>query len=206
MITDSSPLRSLGGPVAVLASVAGQTSVDVSDWPARASWLVGLLLLVALVCWLMREGWRWRATLQGRLPSLHRVPAEPGTPRLSMTGLYHGSTSAGRWLERIVAHGLGARSKAELTLYDAGLCVRRPGSKDFFVPAEQLRAARLDNAIAGKVVTRDGLLVVTWEHGEELIDSGFRLDRAAEHAVWAAALSTPGPHSTTEEHKEGATR
>ncbi|GHH75746.1 hypothetical protein GCM10018793_20050 [Streptomyces sulfonofaciens] len=197
-----SPLRSLGGPVAGLVTAAGQTSANVTDWPARASWLVGILLLVALVCWLMREGWRWRATLQSGLPALRALPADPGTPRLTMTGLYHGSTAAGQWLERLVAHGLGARSRAELTLYDCGLHVRRPGSTDFFVPADDLRAARLDNAIAGKVLTRDGLLVVTWAHGDQLIDSGFRSDHAAEHPAWTAALTTPNQHTP----KEGAIR
>lgn len=197
MITDS-PLRVLGGPVAGLVSAAGQTSADVTGWPARASWLAGILLLIVLVCWLMREGWRWRVTLQGGVPALHTVPAEPGTPRLTMTGYYHGSTTAGQWLERIVAHGLGARSRAELTLYDTGLSVRRPGATDFFVPAGQLRAARLDNALAGKVLTDGGLLVVTWAHGDELIDSGFRCGRVAEHPAWAEALSTLHKPTTTE--------
>ncbi|MEU7607612.1 hypothetical protein AB0B44_43640, partial [Streptomyces sp. NPDC041003] len=31
--------------------------------------------------------------------------------------------------------------------------------------------------------TEGGLLVVTWAHGDKLIDSGFRSDRAAEHAA-----------------------
>ena len=74
-----------------------------------------------------------------------------------------------------MAHGLGVRSKAELTLTDAGLDVVRPGANDFFVPAAQLREARLDKGIAGKVLTEGGLLVVTWSHGDRLIDSGLPL-------------------------------
>ena len=84
-----------------------------------------------------------------------------------MSGRYHGSTTAGQWLDRIVAHGLGTRSRVELTLTDAGLDVVRPGATDFFVPADALREARLDKGIAGKVLTEGGLLVVTWEHGEQ---------------------------------------
>ena len=41
-----------------------------TDWAARIGWVVGLLLFVALVYWLMREGWKWRGTLQGDLPEL----------------------------------------------------------------------------------------------------------------------------------------
>ena len=32
----------------------------------RIGWVVGLLLFVALVYWLMRQGWKWRGTLQAR--------------------------------------------------------------------------------------------------------------------------------------------
>ncbi|MEU1040024.1 hypothetical protein ACFYP4_31520 [Streptomyces sp. NPDC005551] len=186
---------------------AGQKSAEVTDWAARIGWLVGLALFVALLYWLMREGWKWRGTLQGDLPELPARPTPAGTPdgdgrpplpgmpegpgpaRLSMSGRYHGSTTAGQWLDRIVAHGLGTRSRAELTLTDAGLDVVRPGATDFFVPVGALREARLDKGIAGKVLTEGGLLVVTWAHGDRLIDSGFRSDRAAEHHEWVETLN-----------------
>jgi hypothetical protein len=190
---------------AVLA--AAEKSAPVTDWAARIGWLVGLALLIALVYWLMREGWKWRGTLQSDLPELPArpssvttpdggaeppqpgMPTEPGEARLTMSGRYHGSTTAGQWLDRIVAHGLGTRSRVELTLTDAGLDVVRPGATDFFVPTAQLREARLDKGIAGKVLTEGGLLVVTWAHGDKLIDSGFRSDRAAEHNEWVDTLN-----------------
>jgi hypothetical protein len=168
---------------------AEQKSAEVTDWAARVGWLVGLALFVALVYWLMREGWKWRGTLQGDLPELLTAPEEPGEAKLTMSGRYHGSTTAGQWLDRIVAHGLGTRSRVELTLSEAGLDVVRPGATDFFVPVAQLREARLDKGIAGKVLTEGGLLVVTWALGERLIDSGFRSDRAAEHTAWVEALN-----------------
>ncbi|MEU6480220.1 hypothetical protein ABZ858_25695 [Streptomyces sp. NPDC047017] len=195
---------------------AEEKSATVTDWGGRIGWLVGLALFVALVYWLMREGWKWRATLQGDLPELPArpsatttldrggkpplpgVPEDPGEARLAMTGRYHGSTTAGQWLDRIVAHGLGTRSRAELTLTDAGLDVVRPGARDFFVPAARLRGARLDKGIAGKVLAEGGLLVVTWAHGDKLIDSGFRSDRAAEHTEWVAVLNSMIEASTTE--------
>ncbi|MEV6534271.1 hypothetical protein AB0M86_32545 [Streptomyces sp. NPDC051639] len=176
-----------------------QKSAEVTDWAARIGWLVGLVLFVALVYWLMREGWKWRGTLQGDLPELLTAPDDPGPARLGMSGRYHGSTTAGQWLDRIVAHGLGTRSRVELTLTDAGLDVVRPGATDFFVPAEALREARLDKGIAGKVLTEGGLLVVTWAHGDRLIDSGFRSDRAAEHGEWVDTLNSMISKSTDTE-------
>ncbi|GAA2436986.1 hypothetical protein [Streptomyces macrosporus] len=203
---------------------AAPESQQVTDWGSRIAWVIGLALIVALLYWLMREGWKWRAVLQSDLPDLPRTPADPGEPKLTMTGRYHGSTTAGQWLDRIVAHGLGARSRVELTLTERGVDVVRPGANDFFIPADRLRGARLDKGIAGKVLTEDGLLVITWEHGGRLLDSGFRSDRAAEHAAWRDALramstgepagqaadtTDDDPHGTsdaaaTTHHEEGA--
>ncbi|ARP69263.1 hypothetical protein LK07_05210 [Streptomyces pluripotens] len=174
-------------PVILLAEA--KKSAEVTDWGARIGWLVGLALFVLLVYWLMREGWKWRGTLQGDLPALHSAPEETGPAKLVLSGRYHGSTTAGQWLDRIVAHGLGTRSRVELTLTDQGLEVERPGATDFFIPAAALRGARLDKGIAGKVLTEGGLLVVTWAHGDKLIDSGFRSDHAAEHTEWVGTLN-----------------
>ncbi|MEU6680634.1 hypothetical protein [Streptomyces sp. NPDC046925] len=183
----------------LLELAAEKESAEVTDWAARAGWVVGLLLFIALVYWLMREGWKWRGTLQGDLPPLPVVPDDAAPAKLELTGRYHGSTTAGQWLDRIVAHGLGTRSRVELTLTDAGLSVVRPGAVDFHVPAGQLREARLDKGIAGKVLAEGGLLIVTWEHGEKLIDSGFRSDHAAEQAEWVEAINNMiNTTSTTE--------
>ncbi|WP_406413349.1 hypothetical protein OG923_29435 [Streptomyces halstedii] len=170
---------------------AEQKSADVTDWSARISWVVGLLLFIAFVYWLMRQGWKWRGRLQSGLPALATTPDDftDGEPLLTLRGRYHASTTAGRWLDRIVAHGLGTRSRVELTLTGQGLDVVRPGATDFFVPAAALREARLDKALAGKVLPEGGLLVITWAHGETLIDSGFRSDHAAEHQAWVDAVT-----------------
>ncbi|MEU5900959.1 PH-like domain-containing protein [Streptomyces venezuelae] len=194
----------------LLELAADKESAEVTDWAARLGWVVGLLLFIALVYWLMREGWKWRGTLQGDLPELPTAPSDPGPARLELSGRYHGSTTAGQWLDRIVAHGLGTRSRVELTLTDAGLDVVRPGATDFFIPVAQLREARLDKGIAGKVLTEGGLLVVTWEHGGKLLDSGFRSDQAAEQTEWVEALNdmVGSPHDTNDKNSttEGTAR
>ncbi|MFF4739287.1 hypothetical protein ACFY2W_25890 [Streptomyces sp. NPDC001262] len=188
---------------ALMILAAEEKSQAVTHWAGRIGWVVGLLLFIALLYWLMREGWKWRGTLQGDLPELPAVPADPGASTLTMTGRYHGSTTAGQWLDRIVAQGLGTRSRAELTLTEQGVRVDRPGAQDFFIPAAALRGARLDKGIAGKVLTEGGLLVITWQHGDKTIDSGFRSDTATEHAAWVEALTTMTP-TTNDSTTEGA--
>jgi hypothetical protein len=188
-----------------LPLAAEQKSAEVTDWSGRIGWVVGLLIFIALIYWLMRQGWKWRGSIQSGLPDLLPVPETGGAVRLSMTGRYHGSTTAGHWLDRIVAHGLGARSRVELTLTDAGLEVVRPGANDFFVPAEHLREARLDKGIAGKVLAEGGLLIITWQHGDTLLDSGFRSDRSAEQAVWVEAVNALSPAGTSDHATNTAT-
>ncbi|MFI6082061.1 hypothetical protein ACIBBB_13960 [Streptomyces sp. NPDC051217] len=182
---------------ALINLAAEQKSAEVTDWSARIGWVVGLLVFIALVYWLMRQGWKWRGSLQADLPELPQAPEAAGDVRLRLGGRYHGSTTAGQWLDRIVAHGLGVRSRVELTLTDAGVEVVRPGATDFFVPAGQLRAARLDKGIAGKVLAEGGLLILTWQHGDRLLDSGFRSDRAAEHTAWVEAVNSMNQAMTT---------
>ncbi|MEU9621940.1 MULTISPECIES: hypothetical protein [unclassified Streptomyces] len=174
-----------------LQLAAEQKSAEVTDWSARISWVIGLIVLIAFVYWLMRQGWKWRGSLQSGLPELGSTPEgfADGEKLLTLTGRYHASTTAGQWLDRIVAHGLGTRSRVELTLTDQGLDVVRPGAADFFVPAAALREARLDKGIAGKVLPEGGLLIITWAHGDKLIDSGFRSDRSAEHPAWVEAIN-----------------
>ncbi|AJC59766.1 hypothetical protein [Streptomyces sp. 769] len=181
---------------------AAPHSAPVTDWAGRIAWVVGLLVFVVFVYWLMRQGWKWRGTLQGDLPELPTAPDDAAEPRLTLSGRYHGSTTAGQWLDRIVARDLGTRSKAELTLTEQGLDVVRPGATDFFVPAAALRGARLEAGIAGKVLPEGGLLVVTWEHGGKQIDSGFRSDQAGEHPAWVEAINQLSSTEHTTEHTE----
>ncbi|WUS95982.1 hypothetical protein OHA46_04465 [Streptomyces sp. NBC_00708] len=170
---------------------AEQKSAEVTDWSARISWVIGLVVLVVFVYWLMRQGWKWRGNLQSDLPAPATVPDgyADGEKLLTLSGRYHASTTAGQWLDRIVAHGLGTRSRVELTLTADGLDVVRPGAADFFVPAADLRGARTERALAGKVLPEGGLLVITWALGDRLIDSGFRSDHSAEHPAWVDAVN-----------------
>ncbi|MDY0816462.1 hypothetical protein [Kitasatospora purpeofusca] len=188
-----------GGAAALLA----QEQARVANWPGYIGWTVGLLLVIGLVYWLMRQGWNWRRTLQSGIPPLPAVPERAGRTILESSGRYHGTTTAGNWLDRVVAHGLGTRSRADLTLGENGLLVQRPGDVDFWIPAAHLTGARTDSGIAGKVVP-SGLLVVTWAHEGTELDSGFRFDHPDEHAAWVEAVARLATRTTTKKTEEAA--
>ncbi|QMU76077.1 hypothetical protein GXW83_10370 [Streptacidiphilus sp. PB12-B1b] len=163
-------------------------SAPVTHVSGYIGWTIGLVIVVGIVYWLMRQGWQWRRTMQSGLPELPVAPGRTTEPVLELEGRYLGTTTAGNWLDRVVAHHLGARSLVELTLTAEGLTVVRPASADFFIPVAALRGARTDQRIVGKVVPEGGLLVVVWEHGGTLLDSGFRADHPSEHENWVTAI------------------
>jgi hypothetical protein len=145
--------------------------------------LFGLLALAYLGMW---RGWRRRGRRHDLPPLVEASPAARSS--LVASGRYFGTTTAGSWLDRVVARGLGTRSGCDVSLSDAGMDVVRP-SASFRIPADALRGARLDKGIAGKVVPPHGILVVTWQHGDLLLDSGFRFADPGQHEAWVQAVT-----------------
>ncbi len=91
----------------------------------------------------------------------------------------------------MTARGLGPRSSCRLSLSPEALdVIRLAGS--FRVPAAALRGARREEGFAGKAVPPHGVLVVTWQHGDLLLDTGFRLadtSTAETHSAWVRSLA-----------------
>lgn len=151
-----------------------------------SDWQAGLLVLAVVpVLWgLMYLGWRRRARRQSGLPAPLEAPpgGGVGTPLVPpVAGTYVSTVSAGDWLDRVVAHGLGVRSAMRLHAGTAGLWFVRTGVRDVFVPAEDVVAVRRERGIAGKYTLEEGVVVVRWRLGEVELDTGFR------PTVWSEA-------------------
>ncbi|MGB3697771.1 MAG: transporter [Gordonia sp. (in: high G+C Gram-positive bacteria)] len=156
-----------------------------------------LIAVVALIVWLtlvamVLRGWRNRGRRQeeavGEFPA---VPADLGEPvRGPHTGLYLGSTLAPSWQNRIAVGDYGDRATAELTAYPAGLLLSRHGATDIWIPEESIVAVRTERGIAGKAMSRDGVLVIRWTlpTGTQL-DSGLRADDKTVYPAWVAAYA-----------------
>jgi hypothetical protein len=190
----------------------------VSDTAARALLTALVVLAIVGVLLAMLRGWRRRAERQADLP----VPSEvalPGVPTPPqdrpdtasavrygpVPGRYLATTDTADWLDRIVVHGLGVPSRAEVTVRDDGVLVERTGARDLFVPRGDVRGARLDRGIAGAVYEDGGLVVLTWQLGPKLVDTGFRGDRPDEHGDLVAAMSRlEGPTTSTTPAAGGA--
>lgn len=141
----------------------------------------------------MRRGWVNRCRRQSDLAPLPDVPSDLGAVVLGpLSGLYVGSTSAGRWQDRVVARGLGIRADATATLAANGLLIERAGCDALFVPAGDIVKAGVGAGLAGKVLGPGGLLIVRWRLGGAELDTGFRADDKSVYADWVNAIDELG--------------
>ena len=148
----------------------------------RALLTAAFLGAVVLLWLLMLKGWRSRLRRQGDLPPPPVPPQVRGRPVLPATaGLYVGTTFADDWLDRVAVHDLAHRSAGWLRLDSHGLHVEREGLPDLHVPYALVADVSIGDALAGKVVGRNGMVLVDWHLGGRLLTSGFRADDPTVH-------------------------
>ncbi|GAA4618429.1 transporter [Saccharopolyspora hordei] len=161
----------------------------------RTLWVLALVALAALVFYGMWRGWHNRARRQAaELPAFPVPPADLGEElRPAATGMYVGTTKADHWQDRVVVGDIGHRANGSTHLHASGLLVRRTGASDLWIPAESVVDCRLDHKLANKVVPGAGLVVVTWQLGEVLLDTGFRGDDKDVQTEWVEAIRALAP-------------
>ena len=173
----------------------------------RTLWVLVLAALVLLVFYGMRRGWLSRQRRQAALPAFPAVPDNLAEPELlPATGMYVGTTRAGDWQDRIAVGDIGHRANASARLYDSGVLLERDGASPLWIPRESVRDARVDHKLANKVVPGAGLLVVTWQLDDALLDTGFRADDKTIQAEWAQALSETAQRPEAKQDETASSR
>jgi hypothetical protein len=134
--------------------------------------------------------WR-RASVPAAVPPLPQPPDPCGSTTCGpVSGRYLSSTTAARWLDCVTDHGLAVSGAATLAVRTDGVLIERVDQADVYLPATELRGVRLDSAIGGSVYETDGVVVLTWQAGSRLIDTGFRAVPPDEHPAIVAAVQT----------------
>lgn len=148
---------------------------------------LGFLAFWALMVALMYWGWKGRARRQAdAIGALPTVPADLGALLIPpSSGLYVGSTLAPSWQNRIAVGDIGFRATGDLSRHEKGVLLERDGASAIWIPKAAIRAIRTERGLAGKVMSKDGVLVIRWElpTGTE-IDTGFRGDDKSVYPVW----------------------
>jgi len=159
-----------------LLQAAEPASRAVTSWPERVGLTVGVLAVLALAFRGMRRGWLRRARRFADLPAPPPLVGPPGELLAGpFDGRFLGTTVAGDWLDRVVAHGLGTPSSCRVAVRGDGVSVERGGAPGLLVPLADLVGARLDKGLAGRVYEDGGVVVVTWVLGGRELDTGLRL-------------------------------
>lgn len=146
-----------------------------------------IVVIAVLAIRQMLKGWMHRVQRQsgnvGLLPALPETVSAAVVP--GTKGMYVGSTFAPSWQDRVAVGALGFRSKAVMTRYPEGIMVQLTGGSPIWIPQESITAIRTERAIAGKVLTYDGILAIRWRlpSGTE-IDTGFRADNRSDISKW----------------------
>lgn len=173
--------------VAAALLAADQQSAPVTHWGVRLLLTAVVVAIIALGVWGMSRGWRRRAARQSDVP----VPPAPPAglpPADSVPGQYVATTTAGDLLDRIVVHGLGNRGRAEMFVRSEGVLIDRVGEPTVWIPRESLLDVRLGSGQAQKAFEAGGLILVRWELGTHVVETGFRADDPDAHVATAAAL------------------
>ena len=154
----------------------------------RTLLVVALIGLVALSLFGMRRAWSSRLQAQSDMVQplgLSGAEAQAGP----WPGTYLGAVHAGRWLDRITAHTLGAKGPASVALNAKGINVARSGELSFSVPKADVIGVRADKGLAGRVYEDGGIVVITFRLGDTPVDIGFRFPSTEDHLAALAALA-----------------
>ncbi|WP_442575632.1 PH-like domain-containing protein [Microbacterium sp. F51-2R] len=148
------------------------------------------VVLLALLVW----GWSRRVRRdRGLTAPRGDIPAGAASTAV-FSGLYVATTKHAEPLERLAIAGLGFRSKADLTVTDAGVAIDLTGQPRVFLPVSRLVGVAQATVAIDRVVEPDGLARIEWRIDDDtIVDSYFRPQDASARALAdaVAAILTP---------------
>ena len=126
-------------PWAVVASLPAADFVEqaqVTNWPARIGLVAVMLALIALAAVGHAARLAPPAAASGRCPGRRRRRRRPmPCSRIRSRACSSGTGTNGDWMDRIVVHDLGVRSRATIAWGPDGIWLDRSGARSVFIPA-----------------------------------------------------------------------
>lgn len=160
---------------------------------ALAITVAAVLALLAVLVW----AWHRRSRRDAGLHApVGEAPADAAV-RATFAALYVATTRHGEPLERLAITGLGFRSKADVTVTDAGVALDLTGRPRVFVPSDRIAGVAQATVAIDRVVERDGLVRLSWRPDDvTVVDSYLRPQDASARALADAVAGILPPTQT----------
>lgn len=169
--------------------------------------LIPTLICVAVVALCFFGIWRgWKSRLKRQstmFGSLKDVPAryDGFEAEAAFEGEYVSTTMFGDALNRVGFDQLGFKTKSTLLIYSDGIIFTRNGAKDLWIPAKKLAVITTGRGMIGKVVERDGLIVIGWTLDGHRVQTGFRTRYADQKKIALEKLREISPDAVDSPEK-----
>lgn len=146
--------------------------------------------LLGLVAW----GWRRRVRRDSTLAApVGEVPAGAGNVA-EFEALYVATTRHDEPLERLAIRGMGFRSRAGVTVTDAGVALDLTGQPRLFLASDRISGVDQATIAIDRVVEKDGLTRLAWRtDGGTIVDTYLRPQSASARALADAIRTTLTP-------------
>ncbi|WP_374314244.1 hypothetical protein [Microbacterium sp.] len=146
-----------------------------------------LVLTIVLALALLVVGfWAWRRRTRRDAGLTAPVGEAPGTAVTvaAFGALYVATTRHAEPLERLAVKGLAFRSRADVTVTDAGVAIDLTGQPRVFLDAARIVETAPSTVVIDRVVERDGLTRISWRTDDgTVVDSYFRPQDASARAL-----------------------
>jgi hypothetical protein len=159
--------------------------------------IVGVaVVLLGLLVW----AWRRRARRDAGLGApVGELPAG-AVVRAVFPALYVATTRHGQPLERLAIARLGFRSRADVTVTDAGIALDLTGQPRIFLSIDRIQDVAQATVAIDRVVERDGLVRLSWRLDDTtVVDSYLRPQDASARSL-ADAVAAVLPSNQTGTH------
>ena len=157
-----------------------------------------MLAIALVVIGLMLWGWkrRHRRDSQIAVPFGEAV----GSTMLTSHGFYVATTKHDEPLNRIATRPLAFRSRVDVSVTEAGVGLSMPGELPIFIPASRIEGAGRATWTIDRVVEREGLVLLAWSDGAQILDTYVRLQDDDPAALVAAIEGIRPAHSPMGAH------
>jgi hypothetical protein len=148
---------------------------------------VGLIALAFFTLLGLFAFWAWVSRTRKQESQISKPLFVDSEPQ-GQIAFYVATTFAGRPLDRVLAHGLAHRGKAQVLVSNDGVSVYRIGERDFLIPTGALVSVSQTSAVIDKAVEKDGLVSIGWKLGAIDVETHLRFVGASERSIVLSQL------------------